>query len=123
VAVFALSQGIPVVGLSTSRYYDDKFEGLTAMFGTGLELVRLDEDGLEDRLRTAVRRLWARTPQLRPVLLERAVVQIDASNAVFDRIRDLAEGRGTRRYSSPDPRPGQPAPTAPPGDAGSTEGR
>lgn len=41
VAVFALSQGIPVVGLSTSRYYDDKFEGLAAMFGAGVELVRL----------------------------------------------------------------------------------
>jgi polysaccharide pyruvyl transferase WcaK-like protein len=86
VAVFALSQGIPVVGLSTSRYYDDKFAGLAAMFGTGVELVRVDDDGLEDRLRDALQRQWTGAPQSRPALLERAEDQIAASRAVFDRI-------------------------------------
>ena len=42
-AVFALSQGIPVVALTSSVYYDDKFLGLGAMFGQGLTLVRLDD--------------------------------------------------------------------------------
>ena len=60
VAVFALAQGIPVVGLSSSRYYDDKFEGLAAMFGTGLELVRLDGDDVEDRLRCDAQHMVAR---------------------------------------------------------------
>ena len=46
-AVFALSQGIPVVALTSSAYYDDKFLGLSAMFGQGLTLVRLDDPCLE----------------------------------------------------------------------------
>lgn len=122
VAVFALSQGIPVVGLSTSRYYDDKFDGLAAMFGTGVELVRLDDDGLEDRLRDAVRRQWAGAPQSRAALLDRAVAQIDASHAVFDRIRDLAQGRDRSPSTPPHPGAGLRTPTTPPGRAGKSEG-
>src|SRR4029079_4760342 len=53
VAVFALSQGIPVVGLSTSAYYDDKFHGLAEMFGTGLTVVQLDDEGLDTVLAQA----------------------------------------------------------------------
>ena len=49
-AVFALAQGIPVIALSTSRYYDDKFLGLADMFGTGLELVDTEAEDLQDRL-------------------------------------------------------------------------
>ncbi len=120
VAVFALSQGIPVVGLSTSRYYDDKFDGLAAMFGGGVELVRLDDDGLEGRLRDAVRRQWASAPQSRAALLDRAVTQIDASHAVFDRIRDMAQDRSLS--TPPHPGAGPLTPTAPPDGAGKLEG-
>jgi hypothetical protein len=117
--VFALSQGIPVVGLSTSRYYDAKFDGLAAMFGTGLELVRLDDDGLEDRLRDAVRRQWAGAPQSRAPLLDRAVAQIDAGHAVFDRIRDMAQAC---RPSTPPPAAALRTPTAPPEVTAKSEG-
>jgi polysaccharide pyruvyl transferase WcaK-like protein len=97
VAVFCMSQGIPVVGLSTSRYYDDKFEGLAAMFGTGLELVRLDGDEMEDRLRQSMRRLWTQAPELRPPLLDGAVRQIGASRAAFERVAVLVDGAVTAR--------------------------
>ncbi|KOS57038.1 polysaccharide pyruvyl transferase family protein [Rhodococcus rhodochrous] len=97
VAVFALSQGISVVGLSTSRYYDDKFAGLNSMFGSGIETVRLDRDGMEDRLRDAIRSRWAGAPDSRTALLARAEDQIRASRAVFDRIAGFAEAGITER--------------------------
>lgn len=108
VAVFALSQGIPVVGLSTSRYYDDKFEGLAAMFDAGLELVRLDGEDFDDRLRGAMRSTWLRAPELRAGLLGRAVNQIEASRAAFDRAAQLVKGDITTRSNS------NPGPTWPP---------
>jgi polysaccharide pyruvyl transferase WcaK-like protein len=92
VAVFALSQGISVVGLSTSRYYDDKFTGLSSMFGAGIETVRLDEGDMEDRLRAAIRRKWVDAPEVRSTLLARAEDQTRASRAVFDRVAGLVDG-------------------------------
>ncbi|OOL31208.1 polysaccharide pyruvyl transferase [Rhodococcus rhodochrous] len=108
VAVFALSQGISVVGLSTSRYYDDKFAGLNSMFGTGIETVRLDRDGMEDRLRDAIRSMWAGAPESRPALLAGAEDQIRASRAVFDRIARFVDGELT------DGRDLESGPSAPP---------
>ncbi|WP_064255802.1 polysaccharide pyruvyl transferase family protein [Rhodococcus sp. D-6] len=111
VAVFALSQGISVVGLSTSRYYDDKFAGLSSMFGTGIETVRLDEDGMPDRLRAVIGKVWADAPDMRSELLTRAERQIRASRAVFDRIGDLVElPVSARRDPQSDP---SPPPTSP----------
>jgi polysaccharide pyruvyl transferase WcaK-like protein len=89
--VFALSQGIPVVGLTSSRYYDDKFLGLRGMFGGGLQLVRLDEPDLDKRLVTAVRTAWAQAPEVRGPLRERALAQISASRQSFERIFELVE--------------------------------
>jgi polysaccharide pyruvyl transferase WcaK-like protein len=84
--VFALSQGIPVVALTSSTYYDDKFLGLADMFGTGLELVRLDGDDLRDTLEAAIRSAWKAAPDLRPSLLASAEHQVAASRRAFDRI-------------------------------------
>jgi len=97
VAVFSLSQGIPVVGLSTSQYYDDKFEGLAAMFGTGLELVRLDEDDLEPRLQKSMQQLWTDAPTLRETLLDGAARQIEASRAAFERAARLIDDAAIAR--------------------------
>jgi polysaccharide pyruvyl transferase WcaK-like protein len=92
VAVFSLSQGIPVVGLSTSRYYDDKFAGLAALFGAGLEQVRLDGDHVEERLRRSISQLWTRAPELRAPLLDSAQRQIESGRAAFERVAALVEG-------------------------------
>jgi polysaccharide pyruvyl transferase WcaK-like protein len=92
-AVFALSQGIPVVGLSASTYYDDKLLGLAEMFGGGLSLIRLDDPALEARLHEAVRTLWAQAPVLRDGLRARAADQIRRSAALYERIFELVEKR------------------------------
>ncbi|WP_369255715.1 polysaccharide pyruvyl transferase family protein [Geodermatophilus amargosae] len=95
-AVFAMSQGIPVVALSSSQYYDDKFEGLADVFGCGLELVRLGADGggAEERLVAALSRLWREAPELRGALLESASHQIGLSRAAFERAAALVESGG-----------------------------
>jgi polysaccharide pyruvyl transferase WcaK-like protein len=109
-AVFALSQGIPVVGLSTSQYYDDKFNGLAAMFGDGLDLVRLDGEDVEDRLRRSVERMWDEAPRLRAPLLDAAMRQVHASRAAFDRVAEIVDEQVTGE--STDDR--QSPPTSPP---------
>ncbi|TQM43106.1 polysaccharide pyruvyl transferase family protein [Pseudonocardia cypriaca] len=104
-AVFALSQGIPVVGMSTSQYYDDKFNGLAAMFGDGLDLVRLDGEDVEDRLRRSVERMWHEAPRLRASLLDAAAHQVLASRAVFDRIVGIVDGKVSRQPTNDPPSP------------------
>ncbi|MBF6176285.1 polysaccharide pyruvyl transferase family protein [Nocardia blacklockiae] len=94
-AVFALSQGIPAVGITASRYYDDKFHGLAEMFGTGLRVVHADDDNLRGTLTTAVRELWDAAPELRDPLQHSAVAQIDAARAGLDRVFRLVEGDHT----------------------------
>lgn len=89
VAVFAMAQGIPVVGLTSSRYYDDKLGGLGEIFGTGFVLVRLDEPALTAMLERAITALWDEAERLRQPLRERARAQIDASRASFDRVTAL----------------------------------
>jgi polysaccharide pyruvyl transferase WcaK-like protein len=84
-AVFALSQGIPVVGLSASAYYDDKLYGLSSMFQGGITPLRLDEPFLEERIVEATRTAWEQAPQLRAGLLARAAAQIRLSRSAFER--------------------------------------
>ncbi|MET8778424.1 polysaccharide pyruvyl transferase family protein [Nocardia sp. NPDC004654] len=90
-AVFALSQGIPAVGITASEYYDDKFHGLAGMFGAGLRVVHLDDPDLESALRQAVDELWEAAPGLRDPLQQKAVEQIDASRAGLERVFRLVE--------------------------------
>jgi colanic acid/amylovoran biosynthesis protein len=56
-AVFALAAGVPVVCLSKSSYYDQKFSGLAALMPAGaVTLVRLSEG--TDGLAPAVASAW-----------------------------------------------------------------
>lgn len=91
VAVFALAQGIPVVGLSASEYYDDKMAGLASMFKLGIEVVRIDAEGLAWTLDEAMARAWGDAEEVRAPLLLRAEEQIALSRSAFDRACRLAE--------------------------------
>ncbi|WP_280276469.1 polysaccharide pyruvyl transferase family protein [Nocardia wallacei] len=94
-AVFALSQGIPAVGITASRYYDDKFHGLAEMFGTGLRVVHVGDPDLRGTLTAAVRELWESAPDMRDPLQHKAVEQIDAARAGLARVFELVEGERT----------------------------
>lgn len=93
-AVFGLSQGIPVVALSSTLYYDDKFMGLADMFGDGLTPVRLDDPNLSAVLRNAVGAAWASAEEIREPLRERAREQIACSREIFERVSSLIEPAG-----------------------------
>ncbi|MFQ6392879.1 polysaccharide pyruvyl transferase family protein [Nocardia sp. KC 131] len=96
-AVFALSQGIPAVGITASEYYDDKFHGLAQMFGTGLRVVHLNDAALEDNLGRAIQEVWDDAPAVRDPLRQKAVEQIDASRAGLERVFRLVESGPVRR--------------------------
>ncbi|MBE9158417.1 polysaccharide pyruvyl transferase family protein [Nodosilinea sp. LEGE 06152] len=84
--VFALSQGIPVVGLAKSKYYVDKFFGLADQFGVGCSVLMLDEIDLENKLTDCTKNLWNEAETLRPILLDAARAQIQAGIIAYQKI-------------------------------------
>jgi hypothetical protein len=88
------------VALTSTVYYDDKFLGLSAMFGHGLALVRLDDPCLEQTLATAIDRAWQAALVVREPLRARAQMQIDASRAAFDRVATMTQTRATAPIES-----------------------
>ena len=92
-AVFALSQGIPVVALVKSPYYVNKMVGLRDQFGAGCEIVRLDEGDVAGRVRGAVERAWADAERVRAPLLQAAADQIHRGRSAYARLRDVVGRR------------------------------
>jgi colanic acid/amylovoran biosynthesis protein len=88
-AVFALSQGIPAIGLVKSEEYVIKFTGLKDDFGPGCVVIHLDDEDLQGKLATAMDSLWASAETLRPQLLDAAKKQIKWGRAGYQRIYDL----------------------------------
>ena len=86
-AVFAMSQGIPVVGLSASEDYTAKFLGLEDQFGLGCETVPLDEPEASERLAAALERTWPLAEQVRFPMQEAARRQIALSLSAYERVR------------------------------------
>lgn len=95
--VFALSQGIPVVGLARSAYYRDKFLGLSEQFGTGCWIVQLDDDAPRDRIVTAVREAWRAAEHVRFPLLTAARQQVELGYAAHQRLFQLVAERQRRQ--------------------------
>lgn len=92
-AVFALAQGIPVVGLVKSLYYSDKFSGLANQFGLGCEIISLDDPQLYDKLTLGLENAWKSAEWVRPHLLKSAAEQIEAGQAAYRQLYDLVERR------------------------------
>jgi colanic acid/amylovoran biosynthesis protein len=87
-AAFALSQGVPVVGLAGSPYYVDKLLGLRERFGAGCCVVRLDGDtgnAEPEEVVAALDRQWDAAAALRDELLASAERQIELSRAAHER--------------------------------------
>ena len=88
--VFALAQGIPVVGVVRSPYYVDKFLGLADQFSCGCEVLALDAPDFEQQLTSAIDHAWQAATQLRPPLLAAAQRQIACAREAYARLRLLA---------------------------------
>jgi colanic acid/amylovoran biosynthesis protein len=88
-AVFALSQGIPVVALAKSEYYVDKFLGLIDQFGVGCEVIFLSDQHLEEKLIESIRQKWSKADSLRAELLTNAKHQVELGQAAYKRLYEL----------------------------------
>ena len=97
-AVFALSQGIPVIALTKSMEYENKISGLVAEFGEqGCQIIKLDDQNLENNLSGAIDFAWNFAEQLRPRLLEEAKRQIDLGYAAYQKVFSLVEAKKRQR--------------------------
>jgi len=94
-AVFALANGVPAVGLAGSRYYEDKFKGLSTLFGDACQTVMIDEPDLAGRLERTMERQFARAEELRPSILKEVEREIGLSRAAFSQLADAAEAHAT----------------------------
>ena len=95
-AVFALSQGIPVVGLSASDDYSAKFLGLQDQFGLGCETVSLGAQDASERLAAAAERAWQSAEKVRLPLQEAARRQVALSQGAYERIRENISFNGSK---------------------------
>ncbi len=91
-AVFALSQGIPVVALSNSAFYMAKFLGLSNQFTTGCTIVDLQGDDVPGRFGTALMSAWDSADSVRQPLLDAAARQIASSRAAYRRFGSIVGG-------------------------------
>ena len=87
--VFALAQGIPVVGINRSAYYRDKFQGLAGEFGAGCVVLEADGAEFSQQLSAAIDELWEGAAELKPELLAAAERQIKAAQAAYARLPAL----------------------------------
>jgi len=87
--VFALSQGIPVVAISNSRYYDEKFLGLAEQFEVGCTVLRVDHPDFRSSLIDATLSSWHEADETRTTLLSNASRQINKSKEAYERLRSL----------------------------------
>jgi colanic acid/amylovoran biosynthesis protein len=86
--VFALSQGVPVVALYRSEYYNNKLKGLADMFGVGCTVLRADRPDIEEVLEEAVTKAWESAEEVRPRLLDAAEKQVEAADAAYARLAE-----------------------------------
>jgi len=95
--VFALAQGIPVVGLVASDYYQWKFEGLAWQFGEGCCILRLETSTDLVELRRMVCHLWLNAPRMQTELLLSAQQQQEAGTAAYAHVSRLVTSRSRER--------------------------
>jgi len=96
-AVFALSMGIPAIGLAGSEYYVQKFRGLQKQFGGIPRLIlcraQTPVDAFRDELREALTGFWSDAPRVRPSLLAGAAAQVAINDAFRERVFDRLEAQ------------------------------
>ena len=92
--VFALARGIPVVGLSRSRYYDLKFAGLRGLFPAGaVRVVSLDDPDAEAKITEALEAAWHTDRSTRDATAARAAEHAAAREACLGGfLRSLPSG-------------------------------
>jgi colanic acid/amylovoran biosynthesis protein len=89
--VFALSQGISVVGLAASPYYVSKFAGLQDQFGVGCHWLKMHETNSFSRLEETLTKAWNEADDVRDSLRNAAKAQIDAGHKAYGQLIDIVD--------------------------------
>jgi colanic acid/amylovoran biosynthesis protein len=96
-AVFALSQGIPVITLYKTAYYKNKFYGLAKQFDCGCELISLDDNHFASKLKEAIEFAWNAGDALKPRLLKAAKYQIESAESAYQMLHSMIESQRTKK--------------------------
>jgi polysaccharide pyruvyl transferase WcaK-like protein len=91
-AVFALGQGVPVVGLAASAYYAAKFAGLADLFPGGCTVVDPTAHDAAHRIEAALDAEWDAAESARDGLLEAAARQVEAGEDAYARLAGAITG-------------------------------
>ena len=91
-ALFALGQGVPVVGLSATPYYEAKLEGLAELFPGGCTVVSVADPDFGHRLTAALDEVWEAADRQVPALMAAAERQIAAAWRAYGRFAETVEG-------------------------------
>jgi len=81
--VFALSQGVSVIGVVASHYYRYKFEGLASQFKGGCQIINQNQPDFENSLISLIYTSWANAGILKPKILKQALEQVMLSENVY----------------------------------------
>lgn len=100
-AVWALSQGIPAIGLVKSSYYEYKFAGLADQFGGGCEVVFLDDPQLKEKLESVLESTFQNAQKNQSNLLQKAQLQIQASHNAYQKFYELISTQSVNVRSLP----------------------
>lgn len=103
-AVFGLAAGIPAVCITNSRYYDLKFEGLSAQFPGGCHLVRpgpLFERDLSDAIDSA----WETSETARDRIHSAALAQVASADHLYQQFKSIVSPTESKPHSHPPAKP------------------
>lgn len=95
-AVFALAQGIPVIGLCNSSYYDSKFRGLERLFGSGCTTLTLSDANFARQLHIAIDEAWNSADRVRLPLLKSATRQIEQGRSAYETLKSIVNRKARR---------------------------
>ena len=87
--VFALSQGIPVVGLLESTYYEQKFIGLQKQFPDGCRMIDFRQPVTPCEIQETICNAWKSAEEVRESLLRAAALQVELGRAAYQTLLKL----------------------------------
>jgi polysaccharide pyruvyl transferase WcaK-like protein len=96
-AVFGLAQGVPVVCLTGSSYYEAKFGGLQALFSGTCSVVPINAPDCPARLTAAIHRAWRLPDDARAAARGAAARLRDAGRAAYAQFKAEVESSAAVR--------------------------
>jgi len=89
--VYALAQGVPIVGLYKNAYYRDKFLGLAELYGAGVFPVDIGSDSWHLGLTRQANTAWDAAPSIRNSILESVDRQIGLGRSAYARLGQISQ--------------------------------